>query len=322
MEDIIIKIKSELINYNLYFDNRINIIRGDSATGKSTLVKLIDDKRKSKIDIQSNYNIVHLTLEIINLDIKFDKNTVYIMDENDGIEDTLVTNIINKSKNKFILITRDSNLENISYGIGNIYEIHKSGNININKHKYINIRNNNLNINLINSILTEDSGSGLQFYKNYKNFNVQTSNGNSNINKMVKNNQIVVIDSIAFGPYIKILYKKIVNNNILLISPKSFEWLILTSNIFRLNDNKLYSDYLNYKHNITEEKFYENTLKSESNKINIKYSKSKLNEKFLEEIQFNKINERIEELFDININKLNEKLKSINEDYNKTMRWL
>lgn len=319
MKDIKIKIKSKLINYDLHFDNRINIIRGNSATGKSTLVRLIDDKRKSKIDIQSNYNIVHLTSEIISLGIKFDKNTVYIMDENDGIEDNLVTNIINKSKNKFILITRDSNLENISYGIESIYEIHKSGNININKHKYINIRNNNLNINLIDSILTEDSGSGLQFYKNYKNFNVQTSNGNSNINKMVKNNQIVVVDSLAFGPYIKILYKKIINNNIFLIYPKSFEWLVLTSNIFRLNNDKLYLDYLDCKYNITEEKFYENILKNESNKINIKYSKSKLNEKFLDENQFNKINNRIDELFDINIKNLNENIL----DRDKIgMRWL
>lgn len=282
MEDIIIKIKSDLINYDLHFNNRINIIRGDSATGKSTLVRLINDRRKSKIDVQSNYNIVHLTLEIINLDIKLNKNTVYIMDENDGIEDTLVTHIINKSKNKFILITRDSNLENISYGIENIYEIHKSGNININKHKYKNIRNNNLNINSINKILTEDSRSGLQFYKNYNNFNVQTSNGNSNINKMIDNNQIFIVDSIAFGPYIKILYKKIINNNILLVAPKSFEWLILTSNIFRLNNDKLYLDYLDCKYNITEEKFYENILKNESNKINIKYSKSKLNENILD----------------------------------------
>lgn len=319
MEDIKIKIKSDLINYDLHFDNRINIIRGDSATGKSTLVRLIDDRRKSKIDVQSNYNIVHLTLEIINLDIKLNKNTVYIMDENDGIEDTLVTHIINKSKNKFILITRDSNLENISYGIENIYEIHKSGNININKHKYKNIRNNNLNINSINKILTEDSGSGLQFYKNYNNFNVQTSNGNSNINKMIDNNQIVIVDSIAFGPYIKILYKKIINNNILLVAPKSFEWLILTSNIFRLNNDKLYLDYLDCKYNITEEKFYENILKKESNKINIKYSKSKLNEKFLDENQFNKINNRIDELFDINIKNLNENIL----DRDKIgMRWL
>lgn len=45
MENIKIKVSSKLINYNLEFEDKVNIIRGDSATGKSTLVRLLDNKK-------------------------------------------------------------------------------------------------------------------------------------------------------------------------------------------------------------------------------------------------------------------------------------
>lgn len=177
-----------------------------------------------------------------------------------------------------------------------------------------------LNFEDFNSIVTKDSESGFQFYSNYKNFEVMSSNGNSNINNNIENNQIVVIDSIAFGPYIKQLLDLIYNKNIFLISPKSFEWLILTSDIFRINDTDLDKNYKLINCNKNKEKYYEKLLKEESDKINIKYSKSNLNKKFLETTQFNKINDRIYNLFRINLDKLNKnKNIKINENY---MRWL
>ena len=57
MERIEIKVNSNLMNYRLFFDNRVNILRGDSATGKSFLLRLLDNKRNSKIDIQSTYKL-------------------------------------------------------------------------------------------------------------------------------------------------------------------------------------------------------------------------------------------------------------------------
>lgn len=65
------------------------------------------------------------------------------MDENDGIEDKIIIDTINKNKYKFILIIRDAKLENLPYGINQIYELYKSGKYNLNKV----IKNNNFNIN-------------------------------------------------------------------------------------------------------------------------------------------------------------------------------
>lgn len=324
MENIKIKVSSKLINYNLEFEDKVNIIRGDSATGKSTLVRFLDNEESNHATIESNYELFHLTSKMLEKNIQLDDKTVYLMDESDGVKNQIVIDTINKNKYKFILIIRDVELENLSYGIDQIYEIYNSGKYNLNRRIY----NDNLNkerldlINLknLNTIITENSGSGYQFYNNYKNFKTNSSNGNSNISNMIENNQIIVVDSIAFGPYIKQTIGLIDNKNIFIVSPRSFEWLILTSNIFRIKDNELNKKYELEKYSNNKEKYYEKCLKEESSKINIKYSKSNLNKKFLEETQFDKINNRIEELFGIDINKLN-KAKEIETNIENNWGW-
>ena len=318
MKNIKIKINSKLINYNLEFEDSLNVIRGHSATGKSLLVRLIDNKKNSNITVNSNYKLFHLTSEILEGGYVLNTDTVYIMDEEDGIEDKIVVEAINKNKYKFILITRNAKLSNISYSINQINEIYKSGKYNLNRKVYREALNKDRSINYdkIDSIVTEDSGSGYEYYQTYDIFNVFSSRGNSNINKCLKSNQIVVIDEIAFGPYIKTLEEKSINKNIFIVYPKTFEWLVLTSKIFRISDEILENIYQNGEYEINKEKYYENILKRESNRLNIIYSKKKLNEKLKEANQLDKINERFVELFSIDIKELNR-----NKQKNKQIKW-
>lgn len=313
MERIEIKVNSNLMNYRLFFDNRVNILRGDSATGKSFLLRLLDNKRNSKIDIQSTYKLFHINVDMILNGLPLNDDTVYVLDEGDGIENSEIVNLINKSRFKFLLITRESDLENVNYGIHQIYNLHQSGKYNISKPSYdYDLNNRLLNTDKIVEIVTEDSKSRFEFYSNYNNFSVVSSFGNSNINKYIKDNQIIVIDSLAYGPFIKSLVDISKNRNIFLIYPKSFEWLILTSKIFNIPSGRIYELY-EKSINKTEEKFYETYLSSESNKLGIWYSKSKLNTKFIESGNFEKISQRIEELFNINLVELNSKLNNKND---------
>lgn len=130
MENIKIKIKSKLINYDLEFEHNTNIIMGNSATGKSFLINLIDNRESSNIDIESNYRLFHIRSKILELGIKLDEDTVYIMDECNGIEDKIVVDTINKNKYKFIIITRSAELDGISYDKNQVYEIFRSGKYN------------------------------------------------------------------------------------------------------------------------------------------------------------------------------------------------
>ena len=309
-----IKLKSKRINYNLEFSHRINIVRGDSASGKSAFIRLLDSRKDSNIQITSNYKLLHITPEFLQFvrdsGNSFSSEYVYIMDEIDIAGNKDMIKLISHSSYKFILMIRESNLNNLPYGIDQIYEIYRSGKYNLSRKMY-NDQNINKNVNFrnIKVIITEDSHSGYQFYENLHDFDVISVNGNSNINRNIKMDQIVIVDSIGFGPYIDNYINISRNRNNFLIYPKSFEWLILTSNIFRISDNELEHKYLNYPY-IIEEKFYEAILKESCQNINIWYNKSKLNSYFLEDIQYNKIIQRLEDLFQINLLDLNSNLKS------------
>lgn len=309
-----IKLKSKRINYNLEFSHRINIVRGDSASGKSVFIRLLDSRKDSNIQITSNYKLLHITPEFLQFvrdsGNSFSSEYVYIMDEIDIAGNKDMIKLISYSSYKFILMIRESNLNNLPYGIDQIYEIYRSGKYNLSRKMY-NDQNINKNVNFrnIKVIITEDSHSGYQFYENLHDFDVISVNGNSNINRNIKMDQIVIVDSIGFGPYIDNYINISRNRNNFLIYLKSFEWLILTSNIFRISDNELEHKYLNYPY-IIEEKFYEAILKESCQNINIWYNKSKLNSYFLEDIQYNKIIQRLEDLFQINLLDLNSNLKS------------
>lgn len=319
MENIIyIKIKSDLVNYDLKFNHRVNIISGDSATGKSTLINLLNNRKNSKIDVNSNYKLLHLNSDFIeymkNTNQSFSEEYVYLCDEMDITGEREILNIISKSKYKFILMIRESNLEELSYDISQIYELYQSGKYNISRPMYnIEKINNNIKIEDINSILTEDSNSGYEFYKNLNNFDVKSSEGNSNINKYLKNNQFVIVDSVGFGAYIKNFLDMSRERNIFLIYPKSFEWLLLTSEIFRITDRDIENQFKGVT-NIQREKYYEKLLIFECEKRHLWYSKSKLNNIFLEDKQYTKIIHRLEELFNINLLGLNKNLARNTEE--------
>lgn len=313
-DQIIIKLKSKRINYNLEFNHRINIIRGDSASGKSALIRLLDSQKDSNIQIISNYKLIHLTPAFLQFvresDNSFSNEYVYLIDEIDIAGNKDMLELVSHSPYKFILMVRESNLNNLTYGIDQIYEIYRSGKYNISRQMYNQDKiNKYIKLNNIKTIMTEDSHSGYEFYKNLKNFNVISAGGSSNINGKIKINQIVVVDSIGFGPYIDNYINIAYNKNNFLLFPKSFEWLILTSGLFRMGDDELENKYLNYL-NLTQEKFYEAALKESCQNINIWYNKSKLNSYFLEDIQYNKIIQRLEDLFQINLLDLNSNLKS------------
>lgn len=131
MSTIDIKINTNKINYAVQLHSRVNIIQGDSATGKSHLIRLIDGQRNTKINIQSTYKLLHINSILMLEGLPLNNDTVYILDDSDGIENEQVLDIINKSQFKFILMTREFNPSNINYGNGQIYELKQFGKYNI-----------------------------------------------------------------------------------------------------------------------------------------------------------------------------------------------
>lgn len=118
------------IQYDLDIQNRLTILRGDSASGKSILTRMIDAHTTDKsIIINSNIPIRHLTYSTLELNPELNPETIYILDEYDGIDTKLASKYINNRNYRFILITRYEVNSLINYSTDDIYELYKSGKI-------------------------------------------------------------------------------------------------------------------------------------------------------------------------------------------------
>lgn len=127
------------LTFLLQIEDKVTIIEGLSATGKSTLVRYIDLADTANITIDSPIEIIHLNSKILGAGYKLSDNYLYILDEDDGIENEILTEIINRRKYNIILITRETVNSNLNYSIQQIYEFKTSGKINKLVRKYDNI---------------------------------------------------------------------------------------------------------------------------------------------------------------------------------------
>lgn len=300
---MIIEVKSPGLNYKLDIgDTNPVIIEGKSASGKSILIKMIEDARKNpSISMKAEKTLIHLNIDLVRNGLPVSEDKIYIMDEDDGINEPEIVKAINSKRFKFIIISRDTSILQLSYGINNIFEFKNSGKYNMLEQKYKKINKNDINMYNIDTLIAEDSGSGLDFYKNYDNLNVSSSNGNSNIINTIKDNSVLVFDEIGFGPFIKNVLIKIKYLNCYCIYPKSFEYMLLDSNIIKTRRTE---DFRKLEYYESEEMYFK-ILKELCVPYKIKYNKTYLDKWFLQEPQFSKINQYIIENFRINLKECN-----------------
>lgn len=307
------------IQYDLDIKNRLTILKGNSASGKSILTKMIDAHSVDKsIIIISDMPVRHLTYTTLELNPDLSSDVVYILDEYDGVDTKLVAKYINNRNYKFILITRYEINPLINYSTDDIYELYKSGKIIKNRKLYAHINDNsNIKLDKINKFITEDSGSGKEFFENLQNITVTSTNGNGNITKDIVDNSIIFFDRVSFGPYIRKLSELILYKNIGIICPQLFEHLLLTSELFNTGKiqaeyEKINSECLRLYPNTTLESIYYRLLVNITSELNIKYSKSDIDSWFFESKQYNKIIEGINKKYNIDLFKLNNSTKENN----------
>ena len=306
--------KSKKVLFEFSIRRNITVIKGDSATGKTTLLRILYEYlrmgKQSGYAVSTNVSYYVYIRDEVGRDWKDAlyplKNTVVFIEENNEFVFTKeFASFVKKSGNYFVFVTR-APLKMLPYSIHEIYEIITDGkrtDIKESYHEFREIYSNYpiIENNKIQNIVTEDSNSGYQFWTHaFKNSHVTSSNGNGKLIKQVEElgpgDALVIADGAAFGSLMESCMSSFqvqTDRRISLWLPESFEYLILKSGV--LKSEKItqilenISEYVECEKYESWESFFTELLVTLTAGGVEKYSKNVLNAYYLQDWIVDKI---------------------------------
>ena len=302
-----IVIQNKRIRFAFSIKRNITIIRGDSATGKTTLFSMIEEYgnlgKDSGVQIQCDKACVALSGKYWQETLENIHDSIVFVDEDSRFLKTKdFAKRIRNSNNYYVLITRE-NLPALPYSVEEIYGIHCSG-------RYMDTRQvynlfykiyseTNPGKILVKSLITEDSQAGFTFFSQVsktRGIYCENAGGKSNIlgilqKRLLDKQQketLVIADGAVFGPEMAHISQLLRGNvNIKLYLPESFEWLLLYADILnkpfirkRLEEAENYIESEKY---FSWERYFTDLLMEETKDSPYPYDKSNLKDFYLQD---------------------------------------
>ncbi len=311
-------VKNNRVKYKFTIYRNITILRGDSATGKTTLIDMIGnyvkDGLESGIEVICDRRCVILSRGNWERDLKDFRDCIIFIDEgNPFVKSESFASLVKNSGNYFVIATRES-LFNLPYSIREIYGIrNKSGNrYQGTKRLYSElypIYNEEAFMDKPDKVIIEDSNSAFQFFSEIckkERVICEAAKGKSNIYGSIlasKEEKILVIaDGAAFGPEMDrvMSLKKRRDKKLIYFLPESFEWLILRSGLIKkkeitdILENP--SAFIESERYFSWERFFTQLLVEETKDTSLTYKKEKLNPAYLHKKNQEKIIEGIDKV--------------------------
>ena len=310
-----ILVQNNRLRYEFTIFRNITIIRGDSATGKTTLLDLLAayyrDGEGSGVIVRCEVPCVVIggqhwreSLAPIHCSIVFiDECNSFVKSEDFAVS-------VKESDNYFVIVTRDD-LPNLPYSVNEIYGIRKSNKYAGLKQVYNELYQvygsfEQVETDGENLLLAEDSNAGYEFFRGVysQHYTCLSANGKSNIFKILqqhhKEKVLVVADGAAFGcEMAKIMQLMRLGRRIVLYLPESFEWLVLRSGVIEDSEIKAILEepcqFIDSKAFFSWERFFTSLLIQKSKDTYLHYNKKFLNKVYLKE----KVKDKIMELVPI-----------------------
>ena len=308
-----ITVRNNKTCYKLTINRNITVLRGDSATGKTILIDLIDLNYRlgndSGVDVICNVPCV--TLEAgphWMRELSFIENSVVFIDEGNAfIRSHDFARTIKNSSNYYVLATRDP-LSSLPYSVEEVYGLKNRGRSTAKYPHYKRIYASTYRLygdhyysrRRPQLVIVEDSNSGYEFYRalcKRNGIRCASAQGKSNIRReVIKANEkdiLVIADGAAFGPEMERALNLRNIKNLELFLPESFEWIMLSSGLFReprLQDMlKNPASYIESGEFFSWEQFFTQELINITQGSALEYKKEKLNKHYLEEEHFEAI---------------------------------
>lgn len=318
-------IESGNLKYEFNIKRNFTVILGESATGKTTLIDLLNESRRRKsggaVRIQSDVpcavylagddNWEYELKGLVGNIIFFDEGYRFIFTKE-------FAKYAATADNYFVFVTRKP-LKNLPYSINEIYGIRTTGKYHFPEqvyHEFYPIYSDDVLLKPADAklmFLVEDKEAGYEFYKKLvKHGDVRSAEGNASVfPKMLESSLdrrlLVIADGAAFGAYIDTVVRYAeMKGNIGLYFPESFEWMVLKSGV--VGDGEIDEilqkpeDYIDSVQYISWERFFTSLLiERTQNNGYMRYSKTNLPEYYLTDGSVERISgvipEEIRDLF-------------------------
>ncbi len=308
-------VQSSHLKYEFDIIRNITIIKGDSATGKTTLAELIREYTLNGTDtgITISCDVPCRLLEGNTWaeQLSLISNSIVFIDEgNSFVSSNEFASAIKGSSNYYVIITRES-LHSLPYSVTEIYGIHSSGKYNSLEPVYHELykiySSEKATSSKPDTVIVEDSNSGYEFFDTlFKNTKCISAKGRDNIFSLltdgnITGNILVIADGAAFGAPMSNIHSFVENkDNISLYLPESFEWLILDSSLLDNSDvRKILSapeDHIDSENYFSWERYFTHLLIEKTEDSYLKYTKAKLNPAYLHEKSLNAISQKLPKL--------------------------
>ena len=168
-----IEVRSKRIVFTIELKRNITILRGDSATGKTTLVEMLSAYenygRKSGVTIVCDKTCRVLSGALWEAQLKDIQDTIVFVDEGSTFVSSLdFARAIQKTDNYYVLVTRE-NLSTLPYSVNAILELKKTTSrfkrtYNKAYPIYDSLSASNVQLGDVEKLLTEDANSGYQLF--------------------------------------------------------------------------------------------------------------------------------------------------------------
>ena len=304
-------VQNKRIRYDFEIKRNITIIRGDSATGKTTLVDMVreyfENGSSSAIILDCDKQCTVLAGRTWKAQLSMMYDSIVFIDEgNDFVTSREFASAIQKTDNYYVIVTREG-LPALPYSIDEIYGIRNSGKYGTLKRTY----NEFYNLYQLADyrqatrpvkLVTEDSNSGFQFFqsvcKKTGSIACISAHGKSNIFNAVINSSgedtLVIADGAAFGSEMDKLMQVVKSYpNIKLYLPESFEWLVLKSGLLPDGNTSKFLEHpweqIESSEYFSWARYFTALLIQYTQDTYLKYSKKQLNPVYMQEKSINKI---------------------------------
>ncbi len=308
------RVKSKKVLFDFTLRRNITVIKGDSATGKTTLLHMLYEYLRT--GRESGYSVsadapyyVYLRREVgmewEDILYRLKDTIIFIEENNEFVFSEKFAAFVKASGNYFVLVNR-APFKMLPYGVHEIYEIVTAGKHADVKESYHYFRELYSNYPIAENnraacAITEDSNAGFQFFSHVlKDSRLVSAGGNGNVLRCLEENAqgdvLAIVDGAAFGAMVEgcVEYINIQGNQrITLWMPESFEYLILRSGLIPSGElaDILASpwDYAEAGDYESWERFFTQLLISVTRDTPLQYSKHALNPSYLQDRSVRKI---------------------------------